>query len=110
MIERLNNEPEFKSKATKMLSRDEDTLIGRAKIRLEKNREQKIIYKKLAKHLARMNRVIDLNKKETREPLEVQQEEVKLVTCLRVILDAGWSVTKENWEDMLEVSGVAAVR
>jgi hypothetical protein len=29
---------------------------------------------------------------------------------LQVILNAGWSVTKENWEDLLEVSGISDVR
>lgn len=57
-----------------------------------------------------MNRVIDLTKDMKGEQLEVQQEEIKLVTCLRVILDAGWTVTKSSWEDLLEVSGVAAAR
>lgn len=27
-----------------------------------------------------------------------------------MILNAGWSVSKDNWEEMLEISGVAAVR
>jgi len=27
-----------------------------------------------------------------------------------VILNAGWSITKENWEEMLDVSGVTSVR
>ena len=48
--------------------------------------------------------------KERSEILEVQPAEIKLATCLQVILNAGWSITKENWEEMLEISGVADVR
>ena len=33
-----------------------------------------------------------------------------MANCLHVILNAGWSVSKDNWEEMLEISGVAAVR
>ena len=40
----------------------------------------------------------------------MQPAELKLATCLQVVLNAGYSITKENWDDMLEVSGVAAVR
>ena len=35
---------------------------------------------------------------------------MKLANCLQVILNAGWSVSKDNWEEVLEISGVAAVR
>lgn len=29
---------------------------------------------------------------------------------MHVILNAGWSLSKDNWEEMLEISGVAAIR
>lgn len=35
---------------------------------------------------------------------------MRLATCLQVVLNAGWSITKENWEDLLEVSGINEVR
>ena len=60
-------------------------------------------------HLSQTNRCTDLTK-ERSELLEVQPAEIKLATCLQVILNAGWSITKENWEEMLEISGVADVR
>lgn len=42
--------------------------------------------------------------------MEVQPVEVKLATCLQVVLNAGWSISSENWDDFLDVSGVSAVR
>ena len=33
-----------------------------------------------------------------------------MANCLHVILNAGWSLSKDNWEEMLEISGVAAKR
>ena len=53
--------------------------------------------------------MIDINN-ESSEPLGVQPVEIKLATCFQVVLNAGWSISKENWEDMLEVSGVTEVR
>ena len=49
-------------------------------------------------------------KSEMRGLIGVQSAEIKLATCLQVVLNAGWSITAENWEDMIEVSGIAAVR
>lgn len=60
-------------------------------------------------HLAQEDRAVDLTK-DRNEALSVQTEELRLSTCLQVILNAGWSITKENWEDMLEVSGIDDVR
>lgn len=60
-------------------------------------------------HLSQPNRVVDLAK-EQKNQLEVQPEEVKLATCLQVVLNAGWSITTDNWDDFLEVSGVADIR
>ena len=40
----------------------------------------------------------------------MQPQEIKLINCLQVILNAGWSVSKENWEDLLEVSGIFDLR
>jgi hypothetical protein len=42
--------------------------------------------------------------------LEVQPEEVRMAICLQVILDAGWSLTEDNFEHFLEVSGVNHVK
>jgi hypothetical protein len=42
--------------------------------------------------------------------LEVQPEEVRMAVCLQVILDAGWSLTEDNFEHFLEVSGVNHVK
>ena len=60
-------------------------------------------------HLSQQNRVVDLAK-EQKMQLEVQPAEIKLATCLQVVLNAGWAITKENYDDFLEVSGVAAIR
>ena len=68
-----------------------------------------MIYKTLVVHLSQTHRLVDLAIQHS-ELLEVQPAEIKLATCLQVILNAGWSITKENWEEMLEVSGVADVR
>lgn len=76
--------------------------------RLERSREQKNVYKKLVIHLSQVNRSIEVGR-ETNQ-LEVQPHEVKLATCFQVVLNGGWSITKENWEDMLELSGIAAAR
>ena len=77
--------------------------------RLKKNRLQKIAYKKLVVHICQENRVVDLNTDQS-STLEVQPQEIKLINCLQVILNAGWSVSKENWEDLLEVSGIFDLR
>ena len=42
--------------------------------------------------------------------MTVHPAEVKLATSLQVVLDAGWSVQEENWQDFLEVSGIADIR
>ena len=60
-------------------------------------------------HLSQLNRKVDLAN-ERKEQLEVQPIEIKLATCLQVVLNAGWSITKDNWDDLLEVSGVNSIR
>ena len=74
-----------------------------------RNRAQKNIYKKLVIHLSQQNRILDLAR-DQKTRLEVQAAEVKLATCLQVVLNAGWSITQDNWEHFLEVSGVTEVR
>ena len=59
-------------------------------------------------HLSKEDRQIDIVKSLVQ--IEVQPEEIKFTTCLQVILNAGWSVSSENYEDILAVSGIDMIR
>ena len=60
-------------------------------------------------HLSQQNRIVDLAK-EQKSQLEVQPAEIKMATCFQVVLNAGWAINIDNFEDFLEVTGVTAIR
>ena len=67
---------------------------------------QKDVYKKLVLHISQPNRRTDVLIDGKDFNIEVQPEEIRMAACLQIILDSGWSLRKENFEDFLDLSGI----
>ena len=80
------------------------------KERLNRNRCQKEVYKKLVLHLSMPNRRPDILLDGSDFSTAVQPEEIRMAACMQVVLDAGWSLTQDNFPDFLELSGVQQVK